>query len=322
MRGFIEKFTEDFPSSYPTMRVSSITRIRTAQVSVRPRWKFRHVALCVQIILASMLSFSLPVVRGLARTITTMKGTNNLSPLEDLCLRSRLEGIKTGIQKNYSKIDTRSQQTFIFPGAGGVDDLVLELQASNPNSKIIDWKEYRGSILTASFDSEAVGEAVAELVLDTIETNATPSSPSLSSIRFIGISVGAFAANAAATLVHNDDCCDSLDVHLVLLDPFCGRGAFGPNYGRDNFGKHATTALQILNTDDPVPSTNDSLPLCYCIDVTDAPQKKDFVLLPGDSMHSWPLAYYIRHYSDDNDDTDHPNSESSILPRGKVIKIS
>jgi hypothetical protein len=252
-----------------------------------------------------------------------MKGMNNLSPLEDLCLRSRLEGIKTGIQKDYSKIDTRSQQTFIFPGAGGVDDLVLELQASNPNSKIIDWKEYRGSILTASFDSEAVGEAVAELVLNTIESNEIPSSsPSLSSIRFIGISVGAFAANAAATLVHNDDCCDALDVHLVLLDPFCGRGAFGPNYGRDNFGKHATTALQILNTDDPVPSTNDPLPLCYCIDVTDAPQKKDFVLLPGDSMHSWPLAYYIRHYSGGNDDTDHPNSKSPILPRGKVIKIS
>jgi hypothetical protein len=290
-----------------------------------------------------MLSFSLPVVWGLARTITTMKGMNNLSSLEDLCLRSRLERIKTGIQKDYSKIGTRPQQTFIFPGAGGVDELVLELQASNPNSKIIDWKEYRGSILTASFDSEAVGEAVAELVLDTIEnnesgrSNSPPLPPSLSSIRFIGISVGAFAANAAATLVHrqlkgknnsqsnkdgNDDCCDSLDVHLVLLDPFCGRGAFGPNYGRDNFGKHATTALQILNTDDPVPSTNDSLPLCYCIDVTDAPQKQDFVLLPGDSMHSWPLAYYIRHYSDNNDDMDHPNSESSILPRGKVTKIS
>lgn len=304
-----------------------------------------------------MVSFSLPVAWGLARKTTTMQSMNNLSPLQTVLLRSRLERIKTGIRNDYSsqifssspgletaKID-RPTDIFIFPGAGGVDELVLELQASNPNSKIIDWKEYRGSILTASFDSEAVGEAIAEMVLEHIDNQIDEKNgrgdklprmlpPSLSSIRFIGISVGAFAANAAATILHRqlignkskskdgNDCRGSLDVHLVLLDPFCGRGILGTNYGRDNFGKYATTALQILNTDDPVPSTNDSLPFCCCIDVTDAPQKKDFVLLPGDSMHSWPLAYYARHYDDDSDEMNRPDSASPIFPRGKIKKIT
>ena len=143
--------------------------------------------------------------------------------------------------------------------------------------------------------------------------------------------MGAFAANAAATVVHrhlaeqkleskdSNDFCESLDIHLVLLDPFCGRGIFASDYGRDNFGKHATTALQILNTDDPVPTTNEALPLCYCLDVTDAPQRQDFLPLPGDSMHSWPLVYFVRHYRGTEDGMD---SASPLLPRGKVEKVS
>jgi len=302
-----------------------------------------------------MVCFSLPVSWGMTRTLTAMKGMNNLSPLEEFWLRSRLERIKSGIQNDFSshilsnlvtleaKTTNARTPTFIFPGAGGVDELVLELKESNPNSKIIDWKEYRGSILTASFDSEAVGEAIAELVLDKIVNKFNDEEAkknefrrnlptSSSGIRFIGISVGAFAANAAATIIYrnltgnnskskdDNDRCDPFDIHLVLLDPFCGRGAFGPNYGRYNFGKYATTALQILNTDDPVPTTNDSLPFCYCIDVTDAAPKRDFVPLPGDSMHSWPLAYFIRHYKDD-DAMDPQYVASKMLPRGKVKKL-
>jgi len=288
---------------------------------------------------------------------------NNLSSAEELLLRSRLEKIKEGIRRDYSslilsnaaemKLSTKPKiPTFIFPGAGGVDGLVLELQASIPNSEIIDWKEYRGTLLTAGYDSEAVGEAIAELALKQIDrysningngkiTNSggyenkelkSSTTSSFSGIRFIGISVGGFAANAAATVIHrqiaktsrredaesNDDN-QTLDVHLVLLDPFCGRGFLGPNYGRDNFGKYATSAIQILNTDDPVPTTNDPLPYCYCLDVTEAPEKQDFVLLPGDSMHSWPLAYFARHYYKDYQD---PNLASATFPRGVVEKVS
>jgi len=302
--------TEDSHSSQPIMGFTCKAKTG-ARVSTRRRRQLRNIGICVQI-LVSMTFFSLPVVWGLA-----MKGMGNLSPVQNLLLGSRLEEIKAGIESEYSTRSNAETKTFIFPGAGGVDELVDELQASKPNSMVIDWKDYRGSILTASFDSEAVGEAIAELVLSNIGSGDNQKT----SIQFIGISVGAFAANAAATLVHRHLTKNNFpqSVHLVLLDPFCGRGVFGPNYGRDNFGKHATTALQILNTDDPVPTTNDVLPLCYCIDVTEAPEKKNFVLLPGDSMHSWPLAYYTRHY---NDETDPSDSTTPTLPRGKVQIVS
>ena len=299
-----------------SLRCPARTRVKT-KVPARRRWQFHHVILCVQI-LVSIASLSLPAALGLAGGMTPRKGMNNLSPVENILLGSRLEEIKSGIEKEYcSSCSNTDIKTFIFPGAGGVDELVLELQESKPNSVVVDWKNYRGSLLTAGFDSEAVGEAIAGMVL---QNNMKSSEGVPKSIQFIGISVGAFAANAAATIVHREleekkrnDSDDTCDVHFVLLDPFCGRGVFGPNYGRDNFGKHATTALQILNTDDPVPTTNDSLPLCYCLDVTDAPERRDFVPLPGDSMHSWPLAYFARHYV---------NEDGTILSRGTVKIVS
>lgn len=329
----MENFTEDALLSPPTKRVcTKASTIRTKSSDSR-RWRFKHIALHMQIILSIIWMSLLPAVCGLART--AMKGASNLSPFENAFLRSRLDEIKIGIEKDYSArilADETGTQTFIFPGAGGVDPLVLELQASNPGSKIIDWKDYRGNFLTASYDSEAVGEAVAGLVLESIKKSGDGDNKetlSVSNIRFIGVSVGAFAANAAATVVYKQttanskttnegDSCDPVGVDLILLDPFCARGVAGPNYGRDFFGKHATTALQILNTDDPVPTTNDPLPFCYCIDVTDAPEKQDFVLLPGDSMHSWPLAYFARHYSIDYT----TDAASTNFPRGIVKKVA
>ncbi|VEU43933.1 unnamed protein product [Pseudo-nitzschia multistriata] len=329
-------------------------------IMVKPRRRLERVFIHVPALL-SLLSFSLPLVCGFALTTMTMttKGMNNLSSVEDFLLRSRLEGIKKGIKKDYAnspgvkllsgEVDEKSTMpTFIFPGAGGLDELVLELQATIPNSEVIDWKEYRGTLLTAGYDSEAVGEAIAELVLEQIGgdgeeinnggyENEELESPSISSdscsgVRFVGISVGGFAANAAATIVHRQITersqpknveknkeNDILNVHLVLLDPFCGRGVFGQNYGRNNFGKYATSAIQILNTDDPVPTTNDPLSNCYCLDVTEAPEKQDFVVLPGDSMHSWPVAYFARYYYKKCQD---PSLTPMLFPRGVVEEVS
>jgi hypothetical protein len=243
----------------------------------------------------------------------------NLSPVESALLKSRLDQIQVSVKQEYTSLLSENKNssdnnkkeeeeldTFIFPGAGGVDDLVLELQSVTPNSKIIDWSAHRGSIATAAYDGEAVGEAIADLLVDSTNRNRG------SSLHFIGISVGAFCANAAATITYQrDSSSKNVNVRLTLLDPFCGRGLFGSNYGKEEFGKYATTAVQIVNTDDPVPTTNDPLPNCYCIDVTDAPERDTFVLLPGDSMHSWPLAYFARHYME----------PTTPLDRGCVIRI-
>ncbi len=230
----------------------------------------------------------------------------HLNIIERAFLTSRLMSIKSAVERKYQHLANTEKDrytTFIFPGAGGVDALVEELCFKMKDSTIIiDWSEHRGSILTAAYDGEAVGEAIANLLLRR--------NPHETEIHFIGISVGAFCANAAATVAYRT-LSGSTSVRLTLLDPFCGRGVFGPSYGKDNFGKYATTAIQILNTDDPVPTTNDPLPNCYCLDVTAAPERNTFVSLPGDSMHSWPVAYMARHFQD----------PSGTLQKGAVVKV-
>lgn len=202
-----------------------------------------------------------------------------LSTLERILVQNRLEQTREAIKRKYSE-SLEGVDTCIFPGAGGVDELVTELNSVTPNSLIIDWKEVRGSILTAGFDGEAVGESIAMCIQADKKT-----------VHYIGILVGSFCANAAVTWTFQNH--PQVNVRLTLLDPFCGHGVTGPNYGRDNFGKcAASTAIQIMNNDDPVPTTNDPLPHCFCVDVTQGPEKESFVPLPGDSTHSWPPAYF------------------------------
>ena len=263
----------------------------------------------------------------LATALSTRTPNRNsyipLSPIERVLLQDRLEGIKASIGNQYSnQIRENKVNTFIFPGAGGVDELVEELQSelssSNKNNKfndvtttplIVDWKEQRGSILTAGYDSEAVGESIAMCVDDDDSSDTE-----LKVVHYIGISVGGFAANAAArwTCQQQDPSSEvMMEVRLTLLDPFCGRGLTGPNYGRDNFGIHGTTAIHLLNTDDPVPTTNDPLPNCFTVDVTQAAERNKFIPPPGDSMHSWPLAYFTRYFDE----------SKFTVQRGTVVQV-
>lgn len=230
----------------------------------------------------------------------------NLNLIETVLLQSRLERIQKVVTTKYQhlgEVEGSRYHTYIFPGAGGVDPLVEELCSKMKGSTIIDWSDHRGSIVTAAYDAEAVGTAIANVILQR-ERNKHE-------IHFIGISVGAFCANRAATVVHQTLQGSSSPVRLTLLDPFCGRGVLGFRYGKEHFGKYATTAIQILNTDDPVPTTNDPLPNCYCLDVTAAPERNTFVPLPGDSMHSWPVAYFARHFKE----------PSGTFQRGTVVKV-
>jgi len=65
----------------------------------------------------------------------------------------------------------------------------------------------------------------------------------------------------------------------TLLDPFCSHGIWGLNYGATRFETGGIDYVeQYFNTDDPVPTTNDSLPLCACVDVTGELERKCFVL--------------------------------------------
>eukprot|EP00592_Proboscia_alata_P014330 CAMPEP_0194393058 /NCGR_PEP_ID=MMETSP0174-20130528/123082_1 /TAXON_ID=216777 /ORGANISM="Proboscia alata, Strain PI-D3" /LENGTH=342 /DNA_ID=CAMNT_0039188693 /DNA_START=566 /DNA_END=1595 /DNA_ORIENTATION=- len=184
--------------------------------------------------------------------------------------------------------------------AGNPADDMQELKQDNEKFLCVwDWSEFRGNVFTAAFDSECVGEGAAE-ALDVSSKN-NQLSAKITSVHSIGVSVGAFAANAFARKYKAQY--PESHVKLTLLDPFTGRGLFGPNYGRDNFGLDVDVAEQYMNTDDPVPTTNSPLPLCKVYDVTDADERNTFVPPKGESMHTWPLVYYSRYgYRRNNQD--------------------
>jgi len=117
----------------------------------------------------------------------------------------------------------------IFPGAGGPDQFTSGLQENISKERtsktqnehciqVIDWREHRGSFVTAAYDSEAVGEACANSLLQYYEGDIGK----IRSIHSIGISVGSFAGNQFAQVCKRRF--PELYVRLTLLDPFCSRG--------------------------------------------------------------------------------------------------
>lgn len=176
----------------------------------------------------------------------------------------------------------------VFPGAGGPDantDAILKNVREGDRRRrlrrfsfVFDWSSWRGNLLRAAFDSQAVGRLMAEHFLST--------KPRLTHVHVIGVSVGAFAADALVKALKSKN--SKLKVQLTLLDPFCSRGVFHQNYGIVKFGREADFCEQYLNTDDPVPFTNDPLKHAFVYDVTHSAARATFTPLPNDNMHSWP----------------------------------
>ena len=193
--------------------------------------------------------------------------------------------------------------TIVFHGAGGedayTDELMKNLEGgtsskSSPQKSynhIVNWSGYSANLFQASFNGQKVGRITARELLEQIPNKK------LTAIHFVGISVGAFAADAAVNEVKKifessskwkSKKADTLPfVQLTLLDPFQQRGIFGVGYGNNEFGKSADYAQQYLNTDDPVPSTNKPLKNTVCYDVTNLRPESIF-------GHDWPLVYYAR----------------------------
>ena len=225
---------------------------------------------------------------------------------------------------------TEKDLVVIFPGAGGVDQNILDLEQAIKRADqsqrikrrtiVYDWRRWRGNLLRASFDSESVGEGVA--------TQLISDHPDLKSVHAIGVSVGAFAANSCIRALHKKKASSTTNpyLRLTLLDPFTLRGVFGLGYGKSFFGKCANFCEQFLNSDDPVPSTNEPLPLARTYDVTTAKSRQSFTPLPGDNMHSWPLVYYAKNFiTQKNPDGSlyqpvHDDSNPN-LRRGTVVKV-
>ena len=186
----------------------------------------------------------------------------------------------------------------VLHGSGGPDANVARitksLQSSNTAVVEYDWSAYVGDQLQGPFNAKRIGSHLA----DEIQASGKP----LKRLHVVGISVGAFAADALVTRFTSRRARRSAGTHvkLTLLDPFTARGLPGlirpgTAYGVATFGRTADVAQCVINTDDPVPST--SLPLVHAVnfDITDCAERTGFVPLEGDSLHSWPAAWYGFH---------------------------
>jgi hypothetical protein len=155
-----------------------------------------------------------------------------------------------------------------------------------------DWFAFVGDQLQAPYNAQRIGDHLASQIAR---------ERSLRKLHVVGISVGAFAADRLVQRFSNArGKGGEAEVKLTLLDPFTARGLPGlifPSsaYGVKTFGKSADVAESVFNTDDPVPST--ALPLQNAInfDITANAERATFVPLDGDSMHSWPAAWYGMH---------------------------
>eukprot|EP01035_Chromulina_nebulosa_P020457 gene20457-26543_t len=222
----------------------------------------------------------------------------------------------------------------IFPGAGGPDeytDALYNTIIKSDKEKGIDryvhcydWSKWVGNLIRAAYDSESVGRTIGNQVSTLILSNNSISSNNKVNVHAIGISVGAFAAYAF-TKALSFNCKDLVYTRSTLLDPFTSKGIFGPAYGPKQFGKEESVNYceHYVNTDDPVPTTNEPLPYAVTYDVTDSESRKFFVPRTGDSMHSWPVMYLVRNWKTETDSKGRltqPTHQNN--PRGRIIKIT
>lgn len=197
-----------------------------------------------------------------------------------------------------------------------------------------DYKKYLGSILQAALNAENIGKILGEQVASMARKSNIQDLNSIDehrklkivNIHVVGISIGAFAADAFVKAykskiieLYGSNVLSSVSLNLTFLDPYVNRGFFERNYGVINFGLDADYTEQYLNTDDPIPFTNQPLQNAYTIDVTNSLERKEFQLHTKETMHSWPVEYYALHWKNDLDprlQNSHATHEDH--PRGSV----
>ena len=167
-----------------------------------------------------------------------------------------------------------NELVIILPGAGGPDantERVANALAASKAAAVreYDWQPYVGDTLRAPRNAQCVGAHLGQ----ELASICSMASPCSLTVHLVGVSVGAFAADAAVQVLKRT--APGVHTRLTLLDPFTAVGLPGlanPSsaFGVAHFGRTADVSVCVINTDDPVPSTN--LPLRHCrnFDVTTA----------------------------------------------------
>ena len=234
----------------------------------------------------------------------------------------------------------------LFPGYGGVDQntdrIIEEAQKEGVTAICYDWEAYRGNLVRAANNGISIGSKLGKQLA---------ASKKIEEVHFIGVSVGSFAANACLEafaseiekqkksgqrkqfqpmLQPPENVAATGEEEQILpatratfLDPFTQKGLFGLGYGIKRFGLQAQYAEQYLNTDDPVPSTNEPCEQCAVFDITSCKAREDFVPLPEDNMHSWPAAFYgLNFHAGRRIGSTLASRSHALHPRGRVSYIA
>ena len=148
-----------------------------------------------------------------------------------------------------------SDLVVVLPGAGGPDANTARIAAAlrAPGGREVveyDWRPWKGDELRAPYDALRLGTRLGT------ELGRRTDQPR--SVHLVGVSVGAFVADAIAKSYATTAGAGKANVHLTLCDAFTARGLAGlarpaTAYGVATFGSSADYCESILNTDDPVP---------------------------------------------------------------------
>jgi hypothetical protein len=177
----------------------------------------------------------------------------------------------------------------IFHGTGGGEEPTLQaigkrlsdLTANEPNTRVIHygWAPWSEDRYRAAIHGETIGaELGAELAKLT----------RLTTIQLIGHSAGAYIMDPLCEAYRERTGANAF-VDMVFLDPMGIHGMFDFEYGYRNYGRCADRATAWINTDDPVPGTNQPLDQAHNIDVTNAPERENYTK----EGHLWPVQAYL-----------------------------
>lgn len=185
--------------------------------------------------------------------------------------------------------------TLVFHGSVDADNpqfprLVSALSKTGRDVHFIDWSPRSDTRLRAAASAEAVGRELADQLA---AKRFAVSSRDPWRLELVAHSSGAYVLDALCQRLRERWAVDPwgtrLEVRMVFVDPFQLRGFIDWGHGAREHGRCADTAIAILNTDDPAPSTNRPLERAWTLDVTDHPRRSAF----SGNGHYWALEFLI-----------------------------
>lgn len=209
--------------------------------------------------------------------------------------------------------DTRVLAVLVH-GTGGREEPTLmaleqrfaELAAGQPGTTVIRyiWSPFSDTRFRARVNGERVGTALGREVAGMRNIQV---------IHLVGHSAGAYPLDSFCR-AYREAAAQPARLVMTFLDPIGFDGMFNPGWGVGNFGGCADYAEAVINTDDPVPATNEPLQQAWNVDITGAASRAGTAA----DGHRWPVQYYLEQVT--AADVDGASYSHTGRPRGTVVR--